>query len=269
MSRQFCILWLIFFGLSLLGPISGQQLDPSTSTVTTPSIPVIRNLSLRDQAAAAEAAYIHGKYAEAADLYEKIADQAPFEPAVLYNLGTVYAKNGQRGLAIWRYLQALKLKPRDEDIRANLRVLGFAPQSVLPFPLDRMYALLTANEWTIVCAGATVLALLLAAGALLIPRGRLQRGILRKMAFAIGTLAIATWPLALAHYYEEELTQHAVVVAENSVMRTGPSASQISTYGLEPGSVVRVRERRPDGWLKISFGTGYLGYIEAARLRNL
>jgi tetratricopeptide (TPR) repeat protein len=264
------LLWMLTAAVAAANELQlAEVLTPVATQGSGTPLPVRRNLSLPEQARAAEFAFNDGKYAEAAGLYEKVADQAPFDPAVLYNLATAYAKSGQRGLAIWRYLQAEKLMPRDRDIHSNLAVLGYRRESVLPFPLNRIFAQMTGNQWTALAAVATFSSLLLLLGTLMASRGNIWRGRLRQAAWLVGLLAVIAWPFAAGHYYLEEIAQHGVVVTENSVMRTGPNINQVSTYGLAPGSVVRIRERRNDGWLKISFGTGYVGFIEADHVRNL
>ena len=80
----------------------------------------------------AQAAFKDNHYPEAVKIYERLAEQAPGDANVLYNLGTAHARAGQRGLAIWRYLQALRLDPRDADLRANLRLLAWVLAPLAP-----------------------------------------------------------------------------------------------------------------------------------------
>jgi tetratricopeptide (TPR) repeat protein len=72
-----------------------------------------------------------GHNAEAAQMYEQLARQNPWDATVLYNLGNAYFLQGDAGRALAAYEQAAALAPRDADIRANLalaqQALGLAP----------------------------------------------------------------------------------------------------------------------------------------------
>jgi len=88
-------------------------------------------------ARAAETAFLAGRYDEAAQKYEELARESRGDAAVLYNLATAQARAGRKGLAIWRYLQALELTPRDRDIRNNLLALApdaFDRLAIAPLP---------------------------------------------------------------------------------------------------------------------------------------
>src|SRR5205823_1595380 len=74
-------------------------------------------------------------------------------PALLFNLGNAFFKNGQVGRAIAAYREAEQIDPRDPDIRANLKfVLGAVPgNDTRVSGIDRALGLLTLNErgfWT-------------------------------------------------------------------------------------------------------------------------
>ncbi len=220
----------------------------------------------------AEEAYRQGKYEESARVYEKLVELAPHDPAVLYNLGTAYARVNQRGLAIWRYLQAERLMPRERTIKENLRIL--APEidqqlaiSPLP-PIDWVYNYLTANEWGRLAAGALVLVCLLGALYFWLPRENPRRQWVMKGVWLAGLLAAASWPFALMHFFRAEVWQ-GVVVAEGTVARTGPSESQIENFALPAGTVVRIMESTTQEWVKISFAGGRVGFIKKEQVRFL
>jgi tetratricopeptide (TPR) repeat protein len=65
-------------------------------------------------------AYNQGDYQQALDIFKAVLDSGYVSPELYYNLGNSYYKNGQRGMAVASYLQAQRLAPRNEDIRANL-----------------------------------------------------------------------------------------------------------------------------------------------------
>lgn len=64
--------------------------------------------------------YLEGRYAEAAQGYERLLSRGDINGHVLYNLGNAYLRDGQLGKAILQYRKALLLIPRDGDLKANL-----------------------------------------------------------------------------------------------------------------------------------------------------
>lgn len=66
------------------------------------------------------AAYNQGNYEQALNMFEAVLDSGYVSPELYYNLGNSYYKTGQKGMAVASYLQAQRLAPRNEDIRANL-----------------------------------------------------------------------------------------------------------------------------------------------------
>lgn len=68
----------------------------------------------------ANAAYRGGDWPAAQKLYESLLAQGMKDASVYYDLGNVYFKQNRIGPAILNYELALRLSPRDRDIRANL-----------------------------------------------------------------------------------------------------------------------------------------------------
>lgn len=222
----------------------------------------------------AESAFRQGEYGRAVALYRELVEDAPDNPALLYNLGTAHARAGERGLAIWRYLQALRLDPRDADLRHNLRILlpDYTQNlaiSPLP-PINWVYLQLSMNEWTGIGAIGSLLALALLAASFAAPAARRRvRRALRWGAGAAFVVALVGWPFAILHYYDEASQWQGVVVSEGTVARTGPSLQQIETFSLPVGKVVNIEERTDEEWLKIVFTGGRKGYVPADRIRFL
>lgn len=65
--------------------------------------------------------YNRGEYDSALAVFNTIRDSGLVSAELYYNLGNCYFKTDQRGLAVAMYMQAGRLDPRDEDIKANLR----------------------------------------------------------------------------------------------------------------------------------------------------
>ena len=79
----------------------------------------LRRMSTADFSAANKL-YAEGKFADAADAYEKILQAGAASPALLFNSANAEFKAGHLGKAIAAYRQAELLSPRDAELRANL-----------------------------------------------------------------------------------------------------------------------------------------------------
>src|SRR5215470_17014852 len=73
-----------------------------------------------DAVSRAQAAYEHGDFQAAADLYEKAAAAGYDNGHILYDLGNAYYRSNDTGRAIASYRRALLDLPGDPDVLANL-----------------------------------------------------------------------------------------------------------------------------------------------------
>ncbi len=71
---------------------------------------------------AANKLYEEGKYADAANAYDKLLTNGTVSEAIYFNRGNAWFKAGQVGRAIASYRQARLLAPRDSALRANLQL---------------------------------------------------------------------------------------------------------------------------------------------------
>ena len=69
----------------------------------------------------ANTSYRTGDHAKAADLYESLTEREPGVATFYYNLANTYVRLGKLSRAILNYEKALRLDPRNGDVRENLR----------------------------------------------------------------------------------------------------------------------------------------------------
>lgn len=188
-----------------------------------------------------------GKFAEAATAYERMLTNGPVSAAVHFNLGNARFKSGQPGRAILHFHQALRLSPRDPDVRANLQFarksLGVAEEAGLG---ERALHSLTLDEWAwLAGAGCGAWFLLLALGELLPGK----RAALAGPTKALGAAALGLVALLVAAQWERRATQLAVVVVTEAPVRPGPMTESKAVHSLRDGSEVQVIETKDDWWL--------------------
>lgn len=197
-------------------------------------------------------------YLRAASLYQEILDSGFRSGAVLYNQGNAYMRAGQRGRALAAYAQAVRYRPRDPQLRANLSLArGDAPQ---PRPLVETVFFwqnwLSYREKFVLAGGLAAITTLLAAAMLLRPDWRLGWP-----AAAVGVALAVACTSAGYDWYRYDWLRHGVVTEPEAVARKGDSAryEPAFTAPLAEGTTFQVAASRGD-WLLIRLpgGEGWL-----------
>jgi tetratricopeptide (TPR) repeat protein len=206
--------------------------------------------------------YEKGDYAAAVATYQKLTESHTASPALLFNMGNAYFKNGQIGRAIFAYRHAERLNPRDADIRANLKfALSTVPgNDARTSNLDRALALLTINErgvWT-------AISLWIFFGCLAIAQFRpAARNALRML-----VVASAIFSVFFGAWYAQGLIARAterkvVVIAPTSVVRFGPLEESQVSFNVRDGNELKLVGRK-DRWLQVADASNRSGWIPAS-----
>ncbi len=203
--------------------------------------------------------YGQGKFAEAAEAYQRLAQSGSVSPSLYFNLGNAWFKSGQLGHAIAAWRHVADLTPRDPDLRANLQ---FARNQVQGPTLrtgrwERWLGTLNLNEWTSLAAGAVWLTFLLLTAMQVRPT---LRPALRSLTSALAGAAIvlcACLGLALGNHHAERAI---VVVAGETTVRTSPLTDAASAFVAHDGAELRVVDRKYD-WLQVSDGV-HTGWVQ-------
>ncbi len=196
------------------------------------------------------AAYGRGNYARAAELFEAARLERPGDPNVLYNLANAYYELDDRGRAVALWIRTVRLKPRDQDARFNLRlVVGDDPVvgsalPLMPVSSDEL-ALLLGIFWFATCAA-------------FLARRRWRRAYLAFSGGIAFTLALLCAVLMLL-----PSSDYAVTLGSEAALRKGPVRQSEVIANPAPGTGFRVQERRDD-WIRVSRGSESEGWIELA-----
>jgi tetratricopeptide (TPR) repeat protein len=194
--------------------------------------------------------YGRGNYARAAELFEAARLERPGDPNVLYNLANAYYELDDGGRAVAFWIRTLRLKPRDQDARFNLRlVVGDDPVvgsalPLVPVSSDEL-ALLFGIFWFGTCAA-------------FLARRRWRRAYLAfsgGIAFSLALLCAVLMLLPSPDY--------AVTVGSEAALRKGPVRQSEVIANPAPGTGFRVQERRAE-WIRVSRGSDSEGWIELA-----
>lgn len=202
--------------------------------------------------------YEQGKYAEAAQAYEKLIQSGQVSAAIYYNLGNAYFKGGQIGRAIAAYDEARRLAPRDPDLQANLQFARNQVQgpTVSPDWRQRWFGRFTLNEWVLAAAGGLWVCLLLLAAQQFQPnwKARLRNWI---VVFAVLTLFLGG---VCATAFEQSRGATAIVIAQDTAVRQGPLNESPTAFMVHDGAELKVLDRK-DEWLQVSTDPRRFGWL--------
>jgi hypothetical protein len=216
--------------------------------------------------------YQKGKYAEAARAYEEILKMGYASPEVYYNLGNAYYKQHKIGLAVLNYNRALRLAPRDEDIRHNLDLVNLHVVDRIPAIPELFYTryfrdfqnLFGMNTWVALTLIFYILLVASLIVAFLLRKAPVQR-FFRRAAWFFGviflisafTLGAKTW----SHTHNVE----GVVLVPKVDVRSAPTDSGTIIFSLHEGVKVKV-EQTNNGWLEIRLADGKEGWLPGKAL---
>ena len=206
-------------------------------------------------------AYHEGRYADAADLLERIVKKGVNNPGLYYNIGNAYLKAGQVGPAILWYERAKKELPFDPDLKFNLAYAealvtdkvdpSFEFFNALFFWQDDLPTELL--KYTAVSLSALFF---LYAGFRTVRR--------KKVLTVAGSIGCAVWIVVgmMAFYatYHSVAHRRAVILSSEASVRSGTSSNATELFVLHAGTRVKVETVR-EGYLKIFFSKGKIGWV--------
>ena len=216
----------------------------------------------------AQQAFEQGDFARAVSLYESLIAANGATAAGYYNLGNCYYRNRQPGRAIVSYERALRLSPRDGDIRYNLdfvrEQLKQPGQSMTEVITDAITSYATIDELSI----ATSFFFILAACALAAFMFTRRRFLLMAGAgLIIPALVCATWLGLTVH--NQQFTSRAVVISGPADVRNGPGTENSVGFTLPEGKKVTVLSGK-DEWAAIGLAAeGLKGWVEKKYLEKI
>jgi hypothetical protein len=212
--------------------------------------------------------YEQGKYPEAAAAYQEIIRSGNGSATLYYNLGNAWFKAGEEGRAIAAYRRAERLTPRDPNVRFNLQ---FVRQQVtgsdtFPQPWGRRWLrALTLNEWTVLASAA--LWVWFALLALREARPAMRKA-LRGYTATCGVLALLLAASLSAAAYGQATVREAVVVAPETVVRSGPLEESKVLHQFRDGTELTVLDEKtltvgsqPQTWLQARDTSRRTGWV--------
>jgi hypothetical protein len=217
--------------------------------------------------------YDMGRYEQAAQAYQQLADKGHTDSALYYNLGNAYYKQGDIGRAILNYRRAQGLDPRDPDIEANLVMAR--EQAVDQFEVanqagtmrlvgQALRSWLALNEVAMAALGLWILFVFLVLIYTSAKAGSVWRKPVRYGLIVVGVL-LAGGVLALGgHLYLDASQAGGVIVASEVDITSGPGPQYVTEFTVHSGAEVNLVERRGN-WVRLAApGTELEGWVPAS-----
>ncbi len=213
-------------------------------------------------------AHTPAEFAQVARQYEPLCRDAFVSGAVLYNQGNAWMRAGEIGRAIAAYRQAVRYRPRDPYLQANLRnaLAAVGQDSASSAPSRLMGYLFFWQNWLSYPEKFVVTTLLLAAALATALLGQLtsHRLLWQRSAWVCGALAVLAGLSTGWDWQRFDRTVQGVVIADEVVARKGNSENYAAAFTeqLQEGMEFVVLEKRQD-WLHVQVGAAGTGWLPA------
>lgn len=209
-------------------------------------------------------AYEAGDHETAIDGYRSLLELQPRSGRLFYNLGNAYLRQGELGQAVAAFRHATKLRPRDQDIRANLEFARKSTRDAIS-PPSPSPVLSTIFFWHF-SLGSTELVTACIVVNLLFWTVAAVRLFWRPSTTLNWLLFVLLIPLAAltgSVFVHEVFPQSiAVVLPQEIDAHSGPSSDSVIRFKLHAGTEIEVRDRQ-EGWLRVELPDGQQGWIRS------
>ena len=207
---------------------------------------------------AANRAYQQGQWQQAAEGYREVQAAGVESSALDYNLANAYAQLGDLGRARLFYERALRMTPRDPDLRANRAALT---QKIHEQDAFSASLPLTSNE----LVGVTSM-FWVAAAALLGVSLRYRRLAWAWLAAIPLMLMLVSGGLLSLRCFQDQ--RWAVVIPPEVKLLDGPGRNFATVTALQAGSSVRIL-RSSGNWKEVSGPSGQRGWLRSEQVEKL
>ncbi|HON08164.1 MAG TPA: tetratricopeptide repeat protein [Verrucomicrobiota bacterium] len=205
--------------------------------------------------------YEMGRYDESASVYEGIINSGHQSVAIYFNWGNALFKSGKIGKAIYAYLQAERIAPRDPDVKANLQFARKAVSGGVVVTKKKWIDYLnkfTLNEWTI-CTAFMLWCFLI-----MLAICQWKTEFKNKMQFPIRISLILLiffgFGLGLSAYNRVK-TRTAVVIVQEGNAHQGPFDESPKKFALNDGLEFDILDTKGE-WLQVVDSSNRIGWVK-------
>ena len=209
--------------------------------------------------------FTNKEYHEALELYRELINRGVQNPLLYYNLANTYYKIGDMGNAVLYFERALRLKPFDRDIRANLNhVRSGLEDKIRPLYDEGILRLLRRlfsfpNVKTIVYVEIVLFSILiiLLLSFLFLPHARIR---LKRSIIIIGVIYVVTLIGMISQFTYESKFPQGILLQKVVDVKSSPLVESETLFSLHEGAKFRLIENRGE-WIRFSIQDGRQGWI--------
>lgn len=248
--------------------------------------PILIYSNITSELAFADSAYNKGDYDKAAEAYNKVISSEGESSELLYNLGNAYARGGDYGNAMVRYLRALRLNPNNLAAQQNVeyieqkvsdankseiksKKLSVERDSLSFFSYVKKFieADHLSDTWAFWAAGFFLLFIVCVALYVFQSVVNIRKiGFFGGCTFFVLTIIFLIFSFMAANYTSNE----GVITSPKVKLRTEPSiSSPESPVFLTRGTILTVLDKTSSNdsnlnWYKVRLNSDFVGWINAS-----
>ena len=208
--------------------------------------------------------YQSGDFKGALELYEKLRASGKETAALDYNIGNAYFRLGRRGKALLFYERAIRILPRDEDIRWNRDIVKTSVIDKIETPDENLTVYwikktadqLTINETSLALSGLLVLWAVFTGFLFIFPS---LKAVSRSAGVLTAILLLPVVVLFGAKWIEVK-DPHVVILDKEIEARYGPSVKETKAFTLHEGTEAAVSDESKD-WIHVTLQNNSSGWI--------
>ena len=217
--------------------------------------------------------YEEQNYKLALEYYQEIEMQEMHSSDLYFNIGNCYYKLSQNALAVLYYEKSLKINPTLDEAKFNLslvksKLVDKIPQVPLIFYKEwtrKFTNSLSVDDWAKI-ALVFIFIFCVFISFFLFSSSFIFKKIM--LFLSSSSLSIGFLSLIVAFYSYSNMETNAILISENSYIKSAPSFKSEDLFILHEGTKVLVLEEFK-GWNKIKLSDGMIGWVEKETLREI
>jgi tetratricopeptide (TPR) repeat protein len=213
--------------------------------------------------------YNSGNYEAALILFQDVLSSGNENAELHYNLANCYYKTGLRGMAIAHYLNALRIDPRSDDIKANLQFVRSTLRDkyddslrnpIWSFIKDTSLSLKANELATLFC----ILYFLLIAFLIYMVFYKEKNMILIIIVFTVIFLIVLSGSMLAINMKLNYYNPSAVIIEPEVQVLAGPGAASDIRFTAHEGLTFKIL-RQESGYFEVIFANNLKGWIEISK----
>ena len=216
--------------------------------------------------------YESGNFTEALRLYSDIEKNGS-NWKLFYNMGNCYYKLNQPVRAKIYFLKARRFEPFDASIRKNIEIVNKQLNDKIPYARPDFVSQVVLKIESVLSLNVTAVLLILFScvfcGFVLtwIRKGKSRFRVYGVVFSFLLTLLIGSYHLYRVDKFNSR--DVAVIIKENSELRSGPGESNTILFKVNPGLEVRIIDVSGVNWCQVSASSEIAGWIEVENLERI